>query len=488
MRPSVRKIHLLGVGGIGMGTLASMLKEKGFEVSGSDRGAIYPPMSTQLERLRIPVAKGYRPENIRDFRPDLVVVGNHIRRENPEAAYAMENGLEYLSMPEAIRSFFLPSHESVVVAGTHGKSTTTALLGWALTEAGRDPSVFVGGVIKGWEKGHRVGRGRFMVVEGDEYDTAFFDKGPKFLHYQPQTGILTGVEYDHADIYPDVEAVLEAFRRFVRLIPPRGCLVANGDDPRCRLLASECAGEVVLYGWSREALYRFHELQTEEGRVLFRFSTPEGENRVVVSRLPGRHNAANVLAAMAVLDRAGISAEQASQAVETFPGLRRRQDIVGEAGGVLVVDDFAHHPTAVRETLGALREFHPRRRLLAVFEPRTNTSRRRFFQHEYATAFNEAELVCIQRPSGLEDIPPGDRLDPELLASDIRKAGPRARAFDSVADILAFLEDSLRPGDLVVCMSNGSFDDLPRRLLQRLSSKGSNSSTLPLRETRTGRI
>jgi UDP-N-acetylmuramate: L-alanyl-gamma-D-glutamyl-meso-diaminopimelate ligase len=466
---NLRTIYLLGIGGIAMGTLASMLKAKGFHVVGSDQN-VYPPMSTHLEHSGIPFCEGYRAEHLKQFEPDLVVVGNVIRRENPEAQAILQNGTPCMSMPQAIAHFFLPHHKSLVVAGTHGKSTTSSLLAWVLTHAGFDPSAFIGGMVKEWDASFRLGKGRFMVIEGDEYDTAFFDKGPKFLHYQPHIGVVTSIEYDHADIFPDLDAIRQAFSAFARLIPADGSLIVNADDDDCMECARFCRGRVFTFGRAPRADWRLMSVDYRPGEVRFVYDNPLSNRRgELVSRMPGRHNVGNALAALAVASLAGMEESRFQDGLLTFPGVRRRQDVLGEACGVLVIDDFAHHPTAVQATLSALRHYYPERRLIAAFEPRTNSSRRSVFQTAYGSAFDDADLVCISRPPGLEAIPEAERLDPLKLSSDIAQRGREVYSFTDTESLLDFLRRSCTVGDVVVCMSNGSFDGIPRRLMEALT-------------------
>ncbi len=467
----VKTIYLMGVSGIAMGTLASMLKEMDYHVVGSDQD-LYPPMSTHLEALGIPVCRGYSSENLTRHSPDVVIVGNVIRRENPEAQAILHNGVPYLSMPQAIARFFLSRHDSVVVAGTHGKSTTSSLLAWMLTHAGMDPSAFIGAFVKNWDASYRLGTGRHMIIEGDEYDTAFFDKGPKFLHYRPYLGIITSIEFDHADIFPDFESVRKAFEGFVRLIPPTGYLVVNADDRECIALSRQCRGRVFTYGASDQADWRLLEADYPAGTVRFKIRNPlTGCIESIFSYLPGRHNLANTVAAFAAASILGLSTNQIQKALPAFQGVKRRQDIVGESKGILIIDDFAHHPTAVRETLQALRLFYPGRRLIAAFEPRTNSSRRAVFQHAYATVFDEADCIGIKQPSGMEGIPEPERLNTMQLVEDLGKRQKDAHLFERTEDLVGFLVSYCASGDLVVCMSNGSFDGLPQKLLAAFESQ-----------------
>lgn len=452
-----------------MGTLATMLKESGFEVAGSDRD-LYPPMSTHLRTLGIPLFEGFSPENPQKFHPDLFIIGNVIRRENPEAQFIMAQDRPYLSMPQAISRLFIDGRKSMVVTGTHGKSTTSSLLAWVLERGGKDPRAFIGAFIKNWGRSCRLGSGEYMVLEGDEYDTAFFDKGPKFLHYQPYVGIVTGIEFDHADIFPNFDAVLKAFRDFVRLIPERGYLVLNADDPNCVSLASECKARVITYGSSQRADWRIESVDFRAGEVSFKLRNPAASKEEILrSRLPGRYNVWNLTAAIAAAGIAGMSVESVQEAVQAFGGVKRRQDVLGEFGGVLLVDDFAHHPTSVRETLLALGLFYPGRRVIAAFEPRSNSSRRNVFHELYSQAFSAADLICVKQPPAMDSIPEPERLDAQRLVTDIRNREKDARFFQTSAELLEFLLGSARPGDLIVCMSNGSFDGLTEKLAAGLS-------------------
>ncbi len=464
----VKKIYLVGIGGIAMGTLATMLKQSGFEVAGSDRD-LYPPMSTHLRTLGISLYEGFSPENPQKFAPDLFIMGNVIRRENPEAQFVMAQDRPCLSMPQAISRLFLPGRRSMVVAGTHGKSTVSSLLAWVLEQGGMDPSAFIGAFVKDWGRSYRLGSGEYIVLEGDEYDTAFFDKGPKFLHYQPYIGVVTSIEFDHADIFADFEAVLKAFRDFVRLIPERGYLILNADDPNCAGIASECKGQVITYGRSHRADWLIRRVDFRSGEVSFQIRSPRTmREETFRSKLPGRHNVWNLTAVIAAASIAGMTLDSIQEAVWAFNGVKRRQDVIGEFGGVLVMDDFAHHPTAVHETLQALKLYYPERRLIVAFEPRSNSSRRNVFQELYSRAFSAADLICIKQPPLMESVPESERLDAKRLADDIGRRQKDARFFQTTDALLEFLLVSARPGDLIVCMSNGSFDGLTQRLASDL--------------------
>lgn len=464
----IKKIYMVGIGGIAMGTLATMLKQSGFEVAGSDQN-LYPPMSTHLRTLGIPLFEGFSRENPQKFSPDLFIIGNVVRRENPEAQFILSQDRPYLSMSQAVSRLFIDRRRSIVVAGTHGKSTTASLLGWVLEQGGKDPGAFIGAFLKDWGRSYRLGDGEYMVLEGDEYDTAFFDKGPKFLHYQPYIGVVTSIEFDHADIFGDLESILEAFRQFVRLIPEKGYLIVNADDPNCTALAPECRGQVITYGRSHRADWHIKRVDFRSGEVSFQLRTPGTfREETFRSRLPGKHNVWNLTAAIAAASITGISLDSIREAVLGFHGVKRRQEVIGEFAGVIVMDDFAHHPTAVHETLQGLKLFHPERRLIAAFEPRSNSSRRNVFQEMYSRAFSAADLICVKQPPGMDSIPEHQRLDARRLVEDICKREKNARFFQTTDELVGFLLQSARPGDLIVCMSNGSFDGLPQRLAAEL--------------------
>jgi UDP-N-acetylmuramate: L-alanyl-gamma-D-glutamyl-meso-diaminopimelate ligase len=466
-----KKIYMVGIGGIAMGTLATMLKQSGFEVAGSDQN-LYPPMSTHLQTLGIELFEGFSSANPEKFNPDLFIIGNVVRRENPEAQFILSQDRPYLSMPQAVSRLFLNGRRSVVVAGTHGKSTTASLLGWVLEQGGKDPGAFIGAFLKDWGRSYRLGKGEYMVLEGDEYDTAFFDKGPKFLHYQPYIGIVTSIEFDHADIFADIDSIIQAFRSFVRLIPERGYLIVNADDPDSISLAPECKGQVITYGRSHRADWCIKRVDFHSGEVSFQLRTPGTfREETFRTRLAGKHNVWNLTAVIAAASIAGISLEKIRKAIESFGGVKRRQDVIGEFGGVLLMDDFAHHPTAVKETLEGLKLFHPERRLIAAFEPRSNSSRRNVFQDQYPETFSAADLICIKQPPGMESIPEYQRLDAVRLVEEICKNEKDAHFFQTADELLGFLLQSVRPGDLIVCMSNGSFDGLTEKLAVELGKR-----------------
>jgi UDP-N-acetylmuramate: L-alanyl-gamma-D-glutamyl-meso-diaminopimelate ligase len=456
-------VHLIGVCGTGMGSLAGLLAAAGFSVTGSDARP-YPPMSTQLAAAGIRVIEGYRPENL-DHRPDLVVVGNVCRVDHPEAAAAGERGLCCASMPRALHDLFLRDREPLVVAGTHGKTTTTALLAYLLHTAGLDPSVLVGGVTADFGAGFRLGRGRHFVLEGDEYDSAYFEKRPKFLSYAPRAAVITSVEHDHVDIYPTWEAYRGAFEAFAALVDPGPLAIWAGDDAALAAAGNACC-EVVRYAVEGDpgpaADWVAHPVDTDGGFDLLVGGRAAGRFR---SALAGRHNQRNSLAALILAHRAaGVPLERLAEALPAFGGVARRQQVIGRPRGITIYDDFAHHPTAVRETLTALRPRHDR--LLAAFEPRSATACRKTHQGAYAAAFDGAALAVIA-PVG-RDLPRNERLDTTLLVAEIAARGVPAVAARDLDEVVDVLVQHARPGDGVALLSNGSFGGIGPRLVEAL--------------------
>ena len=464
-----RKVHLIGICGTGMGSLAGLLVEAGHEVRGSDEN-VYPPISTMLERQGIRLMSGFRPSNL-DWGPDLVVIGNIVTRTNSEGEEVLRRGLQFRSFPQAVEEFFLRECHPVVVAGTHGKTTTSALMSWVLKEAGRDPSWLVGGVLRGQEVSFHLGKGEHFVIEGDEYESAYFDKGSKFLHYRPRTALLTSVEFDHAEMFKDLEAVKRAFAAFLALIPEDGTLVYCADDAGASSLAQECLARRVDYGVREMALWVGRTRKATPDGILF--DVFRGNERFASYRSPltGNHNLQNILAVTAAGFHLGLTPDEMGIGLASFPGVKRRQEIRGVEAGVTVVDDFAHHPTAVRGTIAALAEQFAGNRLWAVFEPRTNTSRRAIFQADYAEAFDQADEIIVAAVDHPERAPEGDRFSAERLVEDLKHRGLSARYIPEVSGIVETIARESRDGDVVLVMSNGSFGGLHQRLLDRLGSR-----------------
>jgi len=453
-----------------MATLAAMLKRKGLHVRGSDQD-VYPPMSDFLAAEGIPVMAGYRPDHITaDL--DRVVVGNAISRGNLELEEVLDRRIRYASLPEVVRDHFLWDARPMVIAGTHGKTTTTALAGWLLTSGGLDPSVLVGGVARNLGdhgSSYRLGGGREFVIEGDEYDSAFFDKTAKFLKYLPHVAVVNNVEFDHADIYADLAAVSLAFRRLVTLVPRRGLVLVGADSPDALALKTFAVSRVETFGLGDDADWQAHGLTPAGVGTRFdvrRRGVPFGTFEVP---LVGAHNVRNALAATAVAVEAGLEAKAIDEGLRSFAGVKRRLEVVGVSDGVTVYDDFAHHPTAVAETLAGLRAAHPGSRVWAVFEPRSASSCRRIFQDDFARAFAPADEVLLA-PVFRSTLPEPERLSIETLVDDLRERGQSARAAASIDAIVEAIVDGHHAGDLVVIMSNGSFGGLHKRLLAALGA------------------
>lgn len=453
-----------------MATLAALLKHKGVNVSGSDQD-VYPPMSEFLAAEDIPTRSGYREDHITSDL-DFVVVGNAISRGNPELEAVLDRKIRYFSLPETIREHFLWGARSIVIAGTHGKTTTTALTGWALTHGGVDPSVLVGGIVRNFgDQGssYRVGKGRDFVIEGDEYDSAFFDKTAKFLKYLPDIAVVNNIEFDHADIYADLDAVRLAFQRLVNLVPRHGLLLLGADSPDAASLKSKAVSRVLTFGTSEDADWCAHDIEAGAGET--RFTVARGGAPFGVFDVPllGTHNVRNALAAIAVATEVGIGPDRVREGLRAFLGVKRRLEIVGTAKGVTVYDDFAHHPTAVAETLAGLRASSPDARVWAVFEPRSASSCRRIFQNDFANAFEGADRVLIA-PVFRSSLPVSERLSTEQLVVDLTRRGTSAREGRSIDDMVEIIVREHQPGDLVVVMSNGGFGGIHQKLLGALQS------------------
>jgi len=466
---AIKTVYLIGIGGAAMAPLAGMLAEKGYRVSGSDTG-VYPPASILLKSLGISWKEGFREENLSPP-PDLVVIGNAISRGNPELELVLDQKIAYRSLPEVLREFFLPGHDSIVVSGTHGKTTTTAMLAWIFHAAGRRPDFLVGGVAENFGKSYGLEGGGEFIIEGDEYDSAFFDKGPKFLHYRPDELIITSLEFDHADIYADLAAIELQFRRLVNLIPRRGRIVCWGESPTVRGAVAKAFCKVETYGFGADNTWIAGDVAFREGMTEFRVARA-GEERARI-RLPmaGRHNVLNALAAVAIADGWGISREAIERAFADFRGVARRMQVRGEVAGVTVVDDFAHHPTAIRATIEGARSRWPGHRLWVAFEPRSNTMRRRVFEEELSQALAGADGVVLGGVNRADQLTDAERLSPERVIATLRAAGRTAESFASADKIADYLGDDLREGDVVLVLSNGSFDGLCDKLLARLSAK-----------------
>ena len=467
-----KHVHVIGIGGSAMAPLAGMLREHGFRVTGSD-SCVYPPASTLLESLGISFYNTFDAAHLEPA-PDLVVVGNIIARGNPELEEVLDRKIPYRSMPEILEEVFLPERHSIVVSGTHGKTTTTAMLAWIFHTAGKSPNFLVGGVAENFGKSYGLGGGSEFILEGDEYETAFWDRGPKFFHYHPDDLIITSLEFDHADIYADFETYELAFRRLVNLVPRNGRVVIWGDTaesgPALRRAVSKAFCPVETYGFSNENDWIAADVKADGANERFRLSHRGKAFGDFVLSATGRHNVLNAMAAIAVAHARGIGMDAISKAVATFRSVKRRMDVKGEIGGILVVDDFAHHPTAVRATIEAARSRWPGRRLWAILEPRSNSMRRKVFQESLPKALALADRAILGGVFRAQQLGDENRLNPESVAESVRGLGREARAFTTGADQIAdYLSTEGRSGDLFLIMSNGSFDGLCEKLLKKLS-------------------
>jgi len=461
-----RNFHFLGICGTAMGAVAAALRERGFTVTGSDEN-IYPPMSTFLESKGIALQQGYRPENI-PADAEIVVIGNAIVRGNPEVEAVLNRKLYYASLPEVLKQFFLRGRHNLVVTGTHGKTTTTALLAWIMTAAKLDPSYVIGGIPKNFGQGARFNDSKYFVIEGDEYDSAFFDKRSKFVHYLPELLIVNNIEFDHADIFRDLDEIKLSFRRLLNIVPQNGMVLLNGDDPNCLDVVKQLQpflAQIVEIGFSPNCAQQIRAVAASSDGSRFTLGNDEFE-----VPLFGEFNVRNAAMAISAARFYGVSVAKIRKALARFQGIARRQEVRGEARGVKVIDDFGHHPTAIRETLRALRHRYPGCRLWAIFEPRSNTTRRAVFQQELPDALKLADGVFISQIARLEQIPEAERLNPGAVVEAIAESGRPAFYEPDVAHIIERLVPLLKAQDVVVIFSNGGFDGIHGKLLAALAT------------------
>lgn len=462
----VQTIHMIAVCGTAMGALASLLKDLGYLITGSDQ-KIYPPMSDFLREKEILIIEGYAANNL-EYRPDLVIVGNAVSKNNPEVERMLSLGLSFCSMPQAICRFLAEGKRQVLVTGTHGKTTTSSLIAWLLFSAGLDPSYMIGGILNNFHSNYRIGKGDYVVLEGDEYDTAFFDKGPKFLHYQPDVAVVTSIEFDHADIFSDFEQIKTAFDAFVRQMPDSSLLLACDSDPVISQLIERHNCRSQFYGIENKSEWRLGDIHAKPPFTQFEVLKNQCLFGTFSLAMVGGHNLLNALAAIAVADYIGLSQADLLQGMASFKGIKRRQEVRGICNGVTVIDDFAHHPTAVKGTIQAVRNFYPNGRIIAVFEPRTNTSMRDIFQNVYPTVFDQADVICIRKPPLLDKIPEKERFSSKQLVSDLMRRGLDAHYFEETSAIVEFVPKIAKSGDVILVMSNGGFDNIHSKLLKQL--------------------
>lgn len=470
---NVKRIYLIGICGTAMASLAGMLKEQKYVVGGSDEH-VYPPMSTYLEQLGIPVLEGYTKEHLETFRPDVVIIGNAAARTNVEAAATIEMDLPYTSMPEAIRELFIRGKHSIVITGTHGKTTTTSLMAWLLESAGRDPSMMVGGIPLNFNNNYKLGGGADFVIEGDEYNTAFFDKGPKFLHYAANTLMLNNIEFDHADIYENLDAIMAAFRAAVRSVPQGDSIVANGDDTNVMQLREHAAGRWITFGLDRACEYVATDIAYSPEGTAFTAWKDGREWHRFKTTLSGQHNVLNALGDAAIASLRGLSPEEIQKGFETFRGIKRRMEVRGVERGVTVIDDFGHHPTAVETTLRGARGRYPGQRLWALFEPRSISSSRKEFEEGYIAAFKNADRVVIGpvfhkdryvKTYGIEKMMSVDNIVAKVSSGD-----RKAEHIDDIDELAKHVAAQAGEGDVIVIMSSGAFGGIHEKILTNLRS------------------
>ncbi|MBI5773953.1 MAG: UDP-N-acetylmuramate:L-alanyl-gamma-D-glutamyl-meso-diaminopimelate ligase [Verrucomicrobia bacterium] len=464
MQSDIRSIHFTGIGGTAMAGVAAAMRDRGFTVTGSDQN-VYPPMSTFLAEKQIAVMNGYSEQNLW-HKPDLVVIGNALSRGNSEIEAVLDKKLRYCSLPELLKEFFIRGKRSIVVAGTHGKTTTASLLAWVFEHNGLNPSYLIGGIPNNLKQGARFTDSEWFIIEGDEYDTAFFDKRSKFVHYLPEVALINNLEFDHADIFPDLASVQKSFNHFIRLVPRNGLLLGNGDEPNLAPLLNVTHCPVKRFGLGDDNAVRAFNVRL--GPTASEFEIPSFKFHL---NLIGELNVRNALAVVAAAKHCGLSNKQIQSAFDTFTGIKRRMELRGIAGGVTVVDDFGHHPTAIRETLRALRLRYASQKIWAIFEPRSNTTRRNVFQNELAAAFADADAVVVSEVARLEQLAAGERLDPAKLMADLQAAGKTAAYLHDVDAIVEHTARGVQGGDVICVFSNGGFGGIHAKLLARLARR-----------------
>jgi len=462
----IKNIYIIAICGTGMASLAGLLKKAGYHVTGSDAN-VYPPMSTLLENAGIEIKSGYKKENITDD-IDLVIVGNAVSKDHEEVLAVQAAGIPYISMPQALSRFFLEGRKSLVVTGTHGKTTTSSMLSWVFEACGQKPGFMVGGWLKNFDTNHKLPEGDWFVSEGDEYDTSFFDKDPKFLHYRPYAAILTSIEFDHADIYRDLDHIKESFRKFMEIIDPKGFLLVEFSDKNTKDVINKAQCEVETYGFSENADWQVADYRFADGHG--QFTLKHNGKEVGRFHLPmiGRHNILNSAAVTAMALKCGLPADAVAKGLKEFKGIKRRQEVVGEKNGVTVIDDFAHHPTAIHLTLEGAKEAWPGHRVWAVFEPRSATSRRKTFEDSLPESFRLADQTIITDLFAPDKLKEEERLDPKKVVETIRANGGEAQFLPSVDAIIDYIAEYQQPGDVVMIMSSGGFGGIHQKLLDRL--------------------
>lgn len=459
-------IHLMGICGTAMASLAGLLKDRGYKITGSDLNP-YPPMSTQLENLGIQIQKPYKKENLHP-KPDFVIVGNVISANNEEAQELEKLKIPFTSLPKAMGEFIIENRECICISGTHGKTTTTSMMAWVAEKCEKKPGFLIGGVAKNFSQSFQNPQGNVFVIEGDEYDTAFFDKVPKFVHYKPKHAVLTSVEFDHADIYKDLQAVKDSFAKLMTLVPIDGTLMACAEDANVMELKPLCkAKKSYSYGLNKGDYQAKVKKISDQGSFFEVLFQGKGLGDFQVT-LTGDYNVLNTLSVIGVAHQMGWDLNQVRSALQSYLGVKRRQEVLGEPKGILVIEDFAHHPTAVKETVKGIKAKYPGRKVFSVFEPRSATSRRKVFQKDYVDAFQSSDEIMIAKAFDQSKIDEGDRFSSEELIADLKSSGKAAGVFNNVDEIVASLKGSAKKGDLILIMSNGGFDNIYGKLMKAL--------------------
>lgn len=466
LRPGAH-VHFMGICGTAMASLAGLLHARGFKVTGSDQN-VYPPMSTQLEKLGIPIMEGYKKENLQP-KPDLVVVGNVITRNHEEAQALLASDIPYTSLPKAMGEVVISDRHSIVVSGTHGKTTTTSLMAWLAESCGLNPGFLIGGIPKNFDRSYQLPEGDWFVIEGDEYDTAFFDKVPKFIHYRPRTAILTSVEFDHADIYADLAAVKAAFTQLMTLLPTQGLLVTNAEDENIASILAATRARVVTFGLQKGD-YQARAIRSTPQGMEFDVEVRGAKRAHLATSLIGEYNIKNVLAAFAAASELGWPVATVVRAISSFKGVKRRQEIIGRPNGITIIEDFAHHPTAVKGTIEAVQARHPDAHVFSVFEARSATSRRNVFQQDYADALSVAQTILLPPAFNQANIPQEQRFSNEALVEALHRKKVDVEQCESVEHIVSRLATRAKTGDVILIMSNGGFGGIYDKLLSALAN------------------
>lgn len=469
LQRDIKNIYMIAICGTAMGSLAAMLKSQGYNIAGSDNH-IYPPMSTFLRSQGITLYEGFDPTHL-DSPPDLVIIGNAMSRGNPEVEAVLERNIPYTSLPEALKHFFIQGKTSIVVTGTHGKTTTTSLIAWLLAFAGKDPSFLIGGIPKNFGQGFNVGKSDLFVVEGDEYDSAFFDKGAKFFHYLPHILVVNNIEFDHADIYDNLDQIKLAFRRLINLVPRNGLLLANREDPNVMELAPRAFCPVETFGIDHDAFWRAEHIRFFPNSTTFNIVQRDREFASVTVPLTGYHNVRNVLAAVGAAHRIGLVPDVIVAGLAQFQNIVKRMEVKATVNGVTIYDDFAHHPTKVRSTINGLRCQFPKNKIWAIYEPRTATAKRKIMEDEYAKAFDDADVIILAALHLPEKVKAEERMSVESVVEKIKQRQKEAYYLPTVTEIVDYVAPRVAPGDQVLIMSNGAFDNIHQRLISKLQDR-----------------